>query len=968
MQQQRNNIGTSAQDSQAIGFLLKISLLTFFMGASLNFVVARPGPKPTLATWQRTIINRSAVQHRRLLRLAKEGNWPLRKNQSNGRFYQLQDVDATGQPIYYTTHNAEAATATRTTALYAGATLGLSLDGSSAGLSGKVGLWDGGLVLAAHQELAGKRISQAANLTALSNHATHLATTMIGRGTNPLARGMAFGAGLTVWDFDNDMVEITTAASSLLLSNHAYGPVAGWVRNPDRPGTDPNRQWEWWGNTSISPTEDYQFGFYGQKASDLDRIAFSNPYYLMVRSADNKRTETGPPAGTPYFLRNTNQTSTASRSRNNSYGVIAAEANAKNLLTVGSADISAATGTGPLRYSVSEYSGWGPTDDGRIKPDLLGVGTIFSAISSGTVAYGTNTGTSMASANVTGTLLLLQELFARQNAGKFMRAATLRGLVLHTANRTPPTDDPTRPDAARAAAPDYQRGWGLLDAEAAARLLLNETRGYLLTEQTLQQGNTVTQTVTAQGNEPIVFTLCWTDPEGAATPVSAANVNNRAARLVNDLDLRATDGTTTHLPFVLNPAQPGQPATRGDNVRDNIEQVVIQNPVPGQTITLTVKHKGQLRYSAQPFSVLASGLKRTACQLAVDLNISTDTTICAGATITVSQRTAPRTTNGQTASVTTYEWLRDGLPITGQTGSGCAVSQAGSYALRVTDKEGCVGTSRAVSVKTYIPTATISPTTDQWLCNPKTPVQITVTTQIGSRLSWLKDGKTVAQEQTAGTPLISFSATEPGVYRAEVTQRGCAMQTPAVWVRLSDVATILILPDDAELIVPRGASVRLQGPVNANYRYQWYRNNQAIVNATTDQVLASQAGDYRLWIKSLQCENFSPVRVVRQADAANTASILPDSSLAYEIADSNLVVYPNPAATILFIRYAHAKAADIRVSIYDLQGITRWADVPMRRNGAFFQLDLPVGDFPPGTYFYRVTDGVRIKSGRFLKR
>lgn len=932
------------------------------MSVPVVCATARPGPKPVLATWQRTIINRSAVQHRRLLRIAKQQNWPIHKNQSNGRVFFLQDIDATSQPIYYTTHSAEAATGTRTTALYAGAALGLSLDGSSAGLSGKIGLWDGGLVLATHQELAGKRISQAANLTILSDHATHLATTMVGRGINPLARGMAFGANLSVWDFDNDLAEITTAASSLLLSNHAYGPVAGWVRNPDRPGTDPDKQWEWWGNTNISATEDYQFGFYGQKASDLDRIAFSNPYYLMVRSADNKRTETGPPVGTAYFLRNTSQTSTATRSRNNSYDVIAAEANAKNLLTVGSADISAAIGTGPIPYSIAAYSGWGPTDDGRIKPDLLGVGTIFSAIASGTAIYGTNTGTSMASANVTGTLLLLQELFARQSAGRFVRAATLRGLVLHTANRTPPTDDPTRPNA-----PDYQRGWGLLDAEAAARLLLNETRGYLLTEQTLQQSNTFMQTVTAQGNEPLVVTLCWTDPEGAATPVSAANVNNHTARLVNDLDLRATDATTTYLPFVLDPLRPGQPATRGDNIRDNIEQVVIQNPAPGQVITLTVKHKGQLRYSAQPFSLLASGLKRTACQLTVELNTNADTTICAGATIALSPRTEARKTNGQTATVTTYEWLRDGLPITGISTRTCPASQAGSYALRVTDKEGCTGTSRAVVVKTYIPMATISPATDQWLCNPQTPVKLSVTTQTGSRLSWLKDGKIIGNEQVLSESVGSFSATEPGVYRAEITQRGCAMQTPAVLVRPSDIATISILPDDAELIVPRGASVRLQGPVNASYRYQWYRNSQAIANATTDRVLVSQAGEYRLFIRAVQCENFSPVRVVRQADAVHTASALPDSLLAYEAADSNLVVYPNPAATTLFMRYAHPKAVSVRVSVQDVQGVVRWADVPMRATGAFFQLDLPIGDLPPSLYFYRITDGVRSRSGRFLK-
>jgi Subtilase family/Secretion system C-terminal sorting domain len=963
VQRKQNSICKYLTKGQEIGFLLKISLLTFFMSLPMIFVLAKPGPKPTLATWQRAILNRTQTERTQLLRLAKQRNWSIHKNHSNGRVYQLQAIDATGSPIYYTTHNAEAATGTRTTSLYAGATLGLSLDGSSAGLTGKLGLWDGGLVLATHQELAGKPIVQAANLTTPSDHATHLATTLIGRGINPQARGMAFGAGLTVWDFDNDIAEITTAASSLLLSNHAYGPVAGWVRNPDRPGTNPDLQWEWWGNTTISPTEDYQFGFYGQKASDLDRIAFGNPFYLMVRSADNKRADVGPPVGTPYFLRNSNITSTVTRNRNTSYDVIAAEANAKNLLTVGSAEITNPATTGPLAYSISGYSGWGPTDDGRIKPDLLGVGTVFSAISSGIAAYGTNTGTSMASANVTGTLLLLQELFARQNAGQFMRSATLRGLVLHTANRNPPTDDPTRANA-----PDYQRGWGLLDAEAAARLLLNETRGYLMFEQTLQQGNTFTKTITAQGNEPVILTLCWTDPEGAATTVSAANLNNRTPRLVNDLDLRAADGSSTFLPFVLDPARPNQPATKGDNIRDNIEQVVIQNPTPGQVITLTVKHKGQLRYSAQPFSIIASGLQRTACQLAVALDIDQDTTICAGATITLSKRGDIRTTKGQTAKITSYQWLLDGFPVTGQNTPTCPTSQPGKYALRVTDSDGCVGTSSAISVQVYIPSATLTPTADQWLCNAKTPVSLTLTTKAGSKISWLRDGKAIGNGVFSSAAVSSFSATLPGQYQAEITQQGCAMQTNSVSVKTSDVATVLILPNEAELVVPSGASVRLQGPINANYRYQWYRNSQAITNANTDRILVSQAGEYRLWVRFSNCENFSPVRVVRLSDGTHSPSALPDSLLTYDTGDSSLVAYPNPATTLLHIRYARAKANDVRVNVFDFQGVPRLADVPMQFVGTFFQTDLPVGDLPPGIYFYRVTDGLRVRSGRFLKR
>lgn len=63
---------------------------------------------------------------------------------------------------------------------------------------------------------------------------------MIAKGLTPVARGMAFNASLLVWDFENDIPEMATAARDLLLSNHAYGPVAGWVLNPDRPGSDLN--------------------------------------------------------------------------------------------------------------------------------------------------------------------------------------------------------------------------------------------------------------------------------------------------------------------------------------------------------------------------------------------------------------------------------------------------------------------------------------------------------------------------------------------------------------------------------------------------------------------------------------------------------------------------------------------------------------------------------------------------------
>ena len=64
----------------------------------------------------------------------------------------------------------------------------------------------------------------------------------------------------------------------------------------------------------------------------------------------------------------------------------------------------------PEDVVMSSFSCWGPTDDGRIKPDVVadGVG-VLSSVSSSNTSYSSLSGTSMASPNASGSLLLLQD-------------------------------------------------------------------------------------------------------------------------------------------------------------------------------------------------------------------------------------------------------------------------------------------------------------------------------------------------------------------------------------------------------------------------------------------------------------------------------------------------------------------------------------------------------------------------------
>ncbi len=503
-----------------------------------------------------------------------------RKYKSDGKVYDVYDI-VDGKPVYRSTHNLNSAKATKTDRLQSGGSLGLNLEGQNM----IIAVWDENSVLGTHDEFKDNQIVPQSRVSypelgipsaLISDHATHVAGTLIGKGAVADAKGMAPQANLQSFNWGDDDIEaLDEATNGLLISNHSYGvPIF---------------------SNGAKQVSSENIGSYGSDARRWDDVAFNAPYYLAVNSAGNEGNEVFFPV--PY----TDGLATSG------YDKLTGNKTAKNNLVVANANPLLNPGNGNLlSLSINAFSSQGPTDDFRIKPDIAGDGTaVLSSVSviptnnpprPGEL-YDRYNGTSMASPNVAGTLLLLQQYYNQLNSN-YMRAATIKALVCHTA-----IDDNGK------VGPDPIFGWGLLNAEAAANTIKDDKdQVATIKELTLNNSGTYTYNFSATASGPLSATICWTDPAGT-TSSSPANV--LSPRLVNDLDLRLEDsGSNISMPWKLDNTDVTASAIKGDNEVDNIERIDIASSVSGN-YTLTVTHKGSLTNGSQAFSLILTGANLT---------------------------------------------------------------------------------------------------------------------------------------------------------------------------------------------------------------------------------------------------------------------------------------------------------------------------------------------------------------------
>ena len=291
---------------------------------------------------------------------------------------------------------------------------------------------------------------------------------------------------------------------------------------------------------------------YTDASEDVDEFMWNNPDFLVMIAVGNRALGGDATIGSP--------------------------STAKNCTTVGG------TYNGTSALYLSDISAWGPTDDGRLKPDVLSpAASINGALNDGNVttdncSTGGGTGTSYASPGAGGAALMIRQYFAEgwypsgaaTPADGFDPSAALVKAMLVNSGAAIEFDAEGRPDEL----PSMKQGWGRILLDDAMHFA-GDARGLWVDENTTGfsgPGDAPVNYVMEVGDasQPLEVTLTWTDYP--STPAAATH-------LVNDLDLRV-DGVAAS--YWGNAFRGGASWNLGDADRlNNVEHVLIPNPTPG---------------------------------------------------------------------------------------------------------------------------------------------------------------------------------------------------------------------------------------------------------------------------------------------------------------------------------------------------------------------------------------------------
>lgn len=206
----------------------------------------------------------------------------------------------------------------------------------------------------------------------------------------------------------------------------------------------------------------------------------------------------------------------------------------------------------------------GPAHDGRLKPEVSAVGTnVYSTSNPDTYVY--KTGTSMSCPGVAGVFAQLYQAYKTLNSNNNPPSALMKAIVMNTA------------DDLGNVGPDYSYGYGRVNALKAVKTI--EAANFL--NGTVSNSGTNTHNIVVPaGVRKMKIMTYWHDYQ-AAVSAGVALVNNLNTTLT-------TPSATTVNPLILdytpNATNLNAVAVPGVDIRNNHEQITINNPAAGNYV------------------------------------------------------------------------------------------------------------------------------------------------------------------------------------------------------------------------------------------------------------------------------------------------------------------------------------------------------------------------------------------------